>query len=60
MEKIAKYAWLALAIVVAVLIPFYGAWHHLITVGICVLMYAMMGAEKPNGEENQATEDISE
>ena len=62
MEKIAKTAWLILGIVVAVLIPIYGAWHHLFTVGICVIMYSMMGAEeaKPKPETEEAPEDTTE
>lgn len=59
MEKTAKYAWLALAIVTAILIPIYGAWHHLFTVGISILMYAMHGEEKPE-EEKEPAEDTSE
>lgn len=62
MEKIAKFAWLALAIVVAVCIPIYGAWHHVWTVLICVLMYSMMGTEKKPAqpETEEAPEDITE
>lgn len=34
-----KKVWLTLAIVIGVLMPIYGAWHHLFTLGICLIMY---------------------
>ena len=38
-NKILKNIWLALAIIIAVLMPIYGAWHHVFTLAICVGMY---------------------
>ena len=56
MEKFCKYAWLTLGAVVAVLIPIYGAWHHIFTVAICAIMGGIMGGEEPDPEapEEQA------
>lgn len=34
-----KYLWLILAIVIAVLMPIYKAWHHVFTLCICIVMY---------------------
>lgn len=51
MEKFCKYAWLVLGAVVAVLIPIYGAWHHIFTVAICAIMGGLMGGEEPAPEE---------
>ena len=52
MEKQSNYLariWLALAIIIAVLMPIYGAWHHVFTLGICVVMYlAFKGEGKTN------------
>ncbi len=43
---IIKNVWLALAIIIAVLMPIYGAWHHILTLCICLVMYwAHKGAE---------------
>lgn len=52
MEKICKYAWLVLGAVVAVLIPIYGAWHHIFTVAICAIMGGLMGGEEPAPEQD--------
>lgn len=55
MEKICKYAWLTLGAVTAILIPFYGAWHHIFTVAICAIMGGLMnGKEEPEKAEEQA------
>lgn len=51
MEKILKYVWLVLAIGSAVAVLGFGAWHHLFTCGISVVMYLAMGDDQ-EGPEN--------
>lgn len=53
MEKICKYAWLILGAVVAVLIPIYGAWHHIFTVAICAIMGGLMNGKEPEPEPDK-------
>ena len=38
-QKFKMYAWLAFGILTAILILIYGAWHHIITVGLCTAMF---------------------
>ncbi len=56
--------WLALAVIIAVLILIFGAWHHLFTFGICVCMYlAFKGEEPPRKKgmiELRKREDVTE
>ena len=42
MEKILKYVWLGLAIGSAIVAVGFGAWHHLVTCGLCTIMYLAM------------------
>jgi hypothetical protein len=49
-NNILKNIWRTLAIIIAILMPIYGAWHHLFTLAICVGMYY---AHK--GEETKRT-----
>lgn len=41
-----KYVWLVLAVIIAVLMPIYGAWHHWFTLAICVIMYLAHKGER--------------
>lgn len=50
MEKILKYVWLVLAIGSAVAVLGFGAWHHLFTCGISVVMYLAMGDDQKSPE----------
>lgn len=45
-NNIMKNLWLALAIVIAILMPIYGAWHHIFTLCICVGMYYAYRSEE--------------
>ena len=38
-QKFKMYAWLTFGILTAILILIYGAWHHLLTVGLCAAMF---------------------
>ena len=42
MEKILKYVWLGLAVGSVIAAVGFGAWHHLFTCGISVIMYLAM------------------
>ena len=53
-NNIMKNLWLALAIVIAILMPIYGAWHHIFTLCICVGMYYAYRSEE------KAEKDITE
>lgn len=55
-NKIMKNAWLVLGIIILILIPFYGAWHHLFTVGICAIMYAVFKGEEDKDSEKEIHE----
>lgn len=50
MEKILKYIWLGLAVVSAIAVVGFGAWHHLFTCGISVVMYLAMGDDQEDPE----------
>ena len=50
MEKILKYVWLILAIGSAVAVLGFGAWHHLFTCGISVVMYLAMGDDQEDSK----------
>ena len=58
-NKIMKYAWLALAISIAILMPIYGAWHHLATLGISLLMYGAFRSEETEAEAATAPDDTT-
>jgi hypothetical protein len=46
MEKILKYIWLGLAIMSMIAAIGFGAWHHLLTCGLCTIMYLAMGDDQ--------------
>lgn len=44
-NKVTAYFWLTLAIVGAVGVLFFGAWWHLLTCAICVMLYRLFLAD---------------
>jgi hypothetical protein len=54
-NKIMMNAWLALGLITLILIPFFGAWHHLVTVGICYVMYSAIRREESEADERQSS-----
>ena len=46
LTKVTAYFWLALAIVGAVGVLFFGAWWHLLSVAVCYLLYSAFKREE--------------
>ena len=57
-NKIMANVWLAIGIVTLILIPFYGAWHHLLSVFICAVMY--LAFKYSDGDEAEKRPDAGE
>ena len=50
-----KNIWRALAIIIAILMPIYGAWHHVFTLCICVCMYYVNKGEEEKEKKKKET-----